>query len=144
VDGRSLAPLLGGDPPSEQDWRSAFLVEAATEILGPTAVPPLSGDPLPEDWRHAPREEWGRPGLEAVRTGDHLYVEYGTGERELYDLRKDPYQLDNLYESADPDLLKRLKERIAVLRGCSGTECHEAEDGPRTGGTNRKMPGAPQ
>jgi len=50
VDGRSLEPLLEGHPPPKEDWRSAFLVEAATE-LGPTAVPPLSGDPLPENWR---------------------------------------------------------------------------------------------
>jgi len=130
VDGRSLRPLLGDDPLPTDDWRSAFLVEAATELLGPTAVPPLSGDPLPEDWRHAPREDWGRPGLEAVRSKDHLYVEYGNDERELYDLREDPYQLDNLYEAADAKLLRRLKGRLEVLRGCSGDNCHAAENGP--------------
>jgi N-acetylglucosamine-6-sulfatase len=130
VDGRSLAPLFDGDPLAEENWRSAFLVEAGTEILGPTAVPPLSGDPLPEDWQRAPREDWGRPGLEAVRTGEHLYIEYGTGERELYDLKGDPYQLENLYESAAPELLGRLKGRLAALSGCSGDDCRAAEDGP--------------
>jgi arylsulfatase A-like enzyme len=129
VDGRSLAPLLEGDPPPEEDWRSAFLVEAATE-LGPTAVPPLSGDPLPENWRHLPREYWGRPGLEAVRSVDHLYVEYGDGGRELYDLREDPHQLDNLYETADPGPLRTLQERLAALRDCSGEGCRAAEEGP--------------
>ena len=127
VDGRSLVPLLDGDPQAKENWRSAFLIEAATE-LGPTAVPPMSGDRMPEDWQRAPREDWGRPGLEAVRTADHLYVEYGTGERELYDLREDPYQLNNRYDDADPELLRRLKERLAVLRSCSGTDCREAED----------------
>jgi hypothetical protein len=105
-------------------------VEARTEILGPTAVPPLSGDPLPENWQRAPREDWERPGLEAVRTEDHLYVEYGNDERELYDLRGDPYQLDNRYESAAPELLGRLRRQLAALRGCSGPDCHAAEDGP--------------
>jgi len=129
VDGRSLEPLLKDDPPPTQDWRSAFLVEAATE-LGPTAVPPLSGDPLPENWRRLPREDWGRPGLEAVRTGDRLYVEYGDGERELYDLRKDPNQLHNLYRTADPGLLRSLQGRLATLRDCSGPGCRTAEKRP--------------
>jgi len=127
VDGRSLAPLLEDDPPAEEDWRSAFLVEAATE-LGVTAVPPLSGDHLPEDWRRAPRDDWGRPGLAAVRTENYLYVEYGTGEHELYDLRRDSDQLNNRYETATPGLLRRLEGRLAALRGCSWTECRAAEN----------------
>ena len=126
VDGRSLVPLLTDGPPPE-DWRSAFLVEAATE-LGHAPVPPLSGDPVPEDRRQAPREGWGRPGLEAVRTARHLYAEYETGERELYDLRRDPHQLDNLHGSADPGLLRRLQERLEALRGCSEAGCRAAED----------------
>lgn len=130
VDGRSLAPLLGEDPPPVDGWRSAFLVEAATE-LGPGAIPPLSGDPLPDYWRHVPRAEyWGRPGFEAVRTEDRLYVEYGTGEHELYDLKGDPHQLDNRYEKADPALLRRLRDRLAALRTCSGSGCRAVEEGP--------------
>ena len=127
VDGRSLKALLDGTPPAKMNWRSAFLIEAATE-LGPTAVPPLSGDRMPEDLRHASREDWGRPGLEAVRTAHHLYVEYGTGERELYDMRRDPHQLDNRYEAADPQLLRRLEAWLAALRRCSGSDCRAAED----------------
>ncbi len=133
VDGRSLEPLLKDDPPPTEGWRTAFLVEAATE-LGPTAVPPLSGDPLPENWRGLPRESWGRPGLEAVRTGDMLYVEYGDGGRELYDLRQDPHQLTNRYETADPELLRRLQERLESLRDCSGSGCRAAEEEPVDGG----------
>ncbi len=128
VDGRSIAPLLDDTPTPEEDWRGAFLVEAATE-LGPTAVPPLSGDPLPQNWRDVPREDWGRPGLEALRTEDRLYVEYGDGGRELYDLTKDPYELNNRYETADPGLLRRLQVRLAALRRCSGPGCRAAEEG---------------
>jgi N-acetylglucosamine-6-sulfatase len=126
VDGRSLGPLLGGNPPPEEEWRQAFLVEAATE-LGWSPLAPLSGDQFTEGWQHLPRKDWGRPGLEAVRTERHLYVEYGTGERELYDLREDPYQLDNRYEAADPELLRRLQGRLAALRGCAGAKCRTAE-----------------
>ena len=129
VDGRSLAPLLDRDPPDEENWRSAFLVEAASELVPPAAVPPLSGDRLPEDWWRAPREDWGRPGLEALRSGDHLYVEYDTGERELYDLKKDPYQLENIYDVAPDKLARRFEAELAVLRRCQAEGCRTAEGG---------------
>jgi N-acetylglucosamine-6-sulfatase len=103
-------------------------VEAATE-LGGTVVPLLSGDQLPEDWRNMSRQDWGRPGLEAIRTEDNLYVEYDTGERELYDLKDDPNELDNRYKTADPEYLRRLRGRLAALRGCSAAACRAAEDG---------------
>lgn len=45
-----------------------------------------------------------------------MYVEYESGERELYNLANDPYELDNIYASADPDLVALL----GALRGCSG------------------------
>jgi len=125
VDGRSLVPLLSDEPVPLDNWRSAFLVEAATE-LDATVVPLLSGDQLPEHWRSAPRKAWGRPGLEAIRTEDHLYIEYGSGERELYDLREDPYQLNNRYTRADPE---KLQGRLAALRECSAAACRAAEDG---------------
>ena len=38
-----------------------------------------------------------------MSTEDQLYVEYKIGEKELYDLSADPYQLRNLYASA-PDV----------------------------------------
>jgi arylsulfatase A-like enzyme len=126
VDGRSLVPLLGGDPPPPDDWRQAFLVEARTEV-GWDA--PLSGDPIPKEGRRAAREDWGRPKLEAVRTGDHLFVEYATGEREYYDLGTDPYELDNRYKSVDPDLIRRAEDRLDALRGCAGATCRTAEGG---------------
>ena len=46
--------------------------------------------------------------MKALRTNNYLYVEYKTGEHELYDLRKDPYELDE-------------------LRQCSAEECRMAE-----------------
>src|SRR5918998_1534618 len=109
VDGRSLVPLLGADPPPPDDWRRAFMVEAATELGGVEADPtvddgspelPLSGDP-------SPQRRWGHPALEALRTEDGLYVEYESGEKELYDLGEDPYQLENRYGVSRPDLIQR-------------------------------------
>ena len=41
----------------------------------------------------------------ALRSVDQIFVEYSTGERELYDLVEDPYQLNNQAAEADPALM---------------------------------------
>src|SRR3712207_6263373 len=142
--GRSLMPLLTDNPPSSQNWRSAFLVEAASELTGPEAPsigenwvrPTLSGDPWPVDWQQRLAEggvepqDWGRPAFEAIRTQRYLYVEYHNGDRELYDLQEDPSELHNIYDEAEAVLLRRLEDRLAALRGCEGAACKDAEDGP--------------
>ncbi|WP_228282187.1 sulfatase family protein [Rubrobacter tropicus] len=149
VDGRSLAPLLDETPTPEEDWRQRFLVEAVAErgnVPRPPFVdesqvaPALTGDPLPNDWRKTSSgradssEEWGRPWLKALRTENYLYVFYRTGERELYDLRKDPYQLDNIYDSAPEKLTRWLEAKLAVLNQCETDNCRAAEGGrPETG-----------
>ncbi|MGH3146695.1 MAG: sulfatase-like hydrolase/transferase, partial [Rubrobacter sp.] len=144
VDGRTLSPLLTGDPPALDDWRQRFVLEGVAErsavaqppfINESTVAPLLTGDPLPNNWRRTSAAsaklgaEWGRPWMKALRTEDHLYVEYETGERELYDLRKDPYQLRNEYATAPPDLKRRLEEQLDALRQCSAEECRVAEGG---------------
>jgi N-acetylglucosamine-6-sulfatase len=144
VDGRSLVPLLGEHPTPEKDWRQRFVVEGVAERSG-VAQPPfinesmvaplLTGDPLPNNWRRTSAasaqssEEWGRPWMKALRTKDYLYVDYKTGEHELYDLRKDPYELHNEYATAPPDLKRRLDAQLDALRQCSGKECRAAEGG---------------
>jgi hypothetical protein len=44
-----------------------------------------------------------------------------TEEFERYDLRSDPFQLQNLYSSEDPTA-GLLEDRLAKLRDCSGIE----------------------
>jgi N-acetylglucosamine-6-sulfatase len=75
------------------------------------------------------QERWGRPWLKALRTENYLYVEYKTGEHELYDLRQDPDQLKNFYKTAPPNLVTRLEARLDTLRQCEAAECRAAEDG---------------
>jgi len=144
VDGRSLVPLLTEDPTPLRDWRKRFVVESVAERSGvphppfiteSSVVPLLTGDPLPGDWRRTSAasvqtsEEWGRPWLKALRTNNYLYVEYKTGEHELYDLRKDPYEVRNVYSSAPPELTRRLEAQLDALRQCSAAECRVAESG---------------
>ena len=113
VDGRSFAALLdtrrGNDPAS---WRTAFEVrkwdkpEDAPSYKAVTSIPPYR----------------------AVRTQRYIYVEYNNGEHELYDLEKDPYELRNIYGSADPDLIAELDSRLDALVDCAGEGCRTAEN----------------
>jgi N-acetylglucosamine-6-sulfatase len=105
LDGRSFAPLLREAPPGPEVWRQAY----------PLTFAKTRSAPLAPDWR-------------GVRTRDHLYVEYGTGERELYDMHADPYQLENLAGSADPTLLARLSMLTADLNSCRGATCRTREN----------------
>ena len=49
---------------------------------------------------------------------------------EVYDLLKDPFQLKNIRDSADPNLLLELNKRLLQLSVCSGVTCHVL-DSPR-------------
>lgn len=64
------------------------------------------------------------PAWSAVRTTRWLYVEYKGGQRELYDLRRDPWQLDSVV--GDPRLrtrIRTLRRILADLRSCRGASC---------------------
>jgi N-acetylglucosamine-6-sulfatase len=113
VDGRSFASLFdrtrGNDPAS---WRTAFEIrnwDSKKDGVSNRVVTPV-------------------PPYQAVRTKRYLYVEYEAGERELYDLKKDPYELHNLQDSANPDLISKLDARLDALRDCAGEGCRTAED----------------
>lgn len=131
VDGRSLVPLLGGAKPD--GWRGAFLVEQEEVHLRPDkaarerkVLEPL--DHFEEEMATEPsRTRQGIPAYNAIRTPTHTYVAYSTGERELYDLGADPYQLHNLVKTADPALLARLDAWLTALHKCRGADCRVAD-----------------
>ncbi|MCI0477054.1 MAG: hypothetical protein L0Y55_12465, partial [Anaerolineales bacterium] len=69
---------------------------------------------------------------QAIRVLQYTYVEYANGEKELYDLRADPYQLNNLAAKADPTLLRELAARLRELQTCAGDKCRAIENKPFT------------
>jgi len=103
VDGASFVPLLGSHPPTLKNWRKDFLVE---------------------HWIN-PKDVGGIPEYAELRNREYAYIEYPSGERELYDMQKDPYELRNLYTGGDPGLLQRLSGRLATLKACKGETCRE-------------------
>jgi arylsulfatase A-like enzyme len=117
VDGRSFLPLF--DSP-KQPWRESFLIERRQFEKQYVELAEQLGMTTDEIERSAQ--------LDAIRTFAWTYVEYGTGERELYDVARDPHQLDNVVETADPALVAALAARLAQLRTCRGAECRRLED----------------
>jgi N-acetylglucosamine-6-sulfatase len=106
-DGRSLVRLLHGKPVAR--WRRAALIEHRGPDMrpdDPDLPPPNAGDPPPS--------------YEAVRTPYALYVEYRNGEREFYDLKRDPAQIDNRYWGLRPHRRARLERTLNRLRACLG------------------------
>jgi N-acetylglucosamine-6-sulfatase len=59
-----------------------------------------------------------------VRTDRYLYADYGTGEQELYDLRTDPFELQNAV--TDPTYARvksSLQRLLGGLTNCAGRTC---------------------
>jgi N-acetylglucosamine-6-sulfatase len=79
-----------------------------------------------------PINGWDRP-YSGVRTDRYTYVVYKeTGDKELYDRRRDPYQLDNV--AGDPAYARveaSLAARLSKLQGCRGRSCDVAGRVPR-------------
>jgi N-acetylglucosamine-6-sulfatase len=97
VDGRSLVPLFEADRPAASTWRQAFPITFRD-----------GDDPLPV------------PSWQGLRSPGYTYLEYpATGERELYDLSLEPYQLQNIALTADPALLATLSDRTRAFAACA-------------------------
>ena len=68
------------------------------------------------------------PSYDAIFTATgRRYVEYATDEHELYDLRTDPYELTNSYDSSEPPA--GLSSRLHDLESCVGNAGRLAEGG---------------
>lgn len=121
-----------GIPAGRVHQQPVVNVDWAATILGAADARPgrrLDGRsliPLAQN----PTRRWGRdilhetPSYSALRTPRWLWVEYVNGDRELYDLAADPYQLQSLHAApALAALRQSLAARLARLRGCAGTAC---------------------
>ena len=92
-DGDSFAPLLHG---RSIPWRKQYLIE----YLGKNDL-----------------REGGPPPYVAIHTARYLYVQYRYKDwQELYDLRKDPWELDNVVsDPAYNGVLQSLRGRLQAL-----------------------------
>lgn len=110
VDGRSLQALLEPNPPPTTRWRQRILIEhwRTKAVGGRTHIPNYRG----------------------VRGKRYVYIAYDTtGEKELYDLRKDPWQQHSLNtrRGRNRRLARRIHARLRVLRTCRAVGCRRTE-----------------
>lgn len=91
-DGRSFVPLLRR---RSVPWRHEFIVE----YLGASQL-----------------RRSGPPPFRALRTERYIYVEYLNGWRKLYDLRRDPWELQNVVAAPGYAAVRaQLHERLLAL-----------------------------
>ena len=111
-------------------------VDDAATIAAATGATPgriLDGTSLLTLWRDGGRE-LGRdllvdnmPGVthfDAIRSRNFMYAEHLNGDRELYDLQKDPYELESQHANPAYDRIKaQLSARLRNLVSCVGATC---------------------
>jgi arylsulfatase A-like enzyme len=125
-DGRSLAALWRSAQPAGQPpagWRKVALLEQFKDDGDDKRTRGVQEPADAEGWKAADRA----PTHSGLRNASYKYVEYGTGERELYDLAADPFELDSLHTRAAPQFLARLAERLQALSRCAGESCRELD-----------------
>ena len=62
--------------------------------------------------------------FDAIRSRNFLYAEHRNGDRELYDLRKDPYELQSQHANPAYELIRNaLAARLHNLVTCAGATC---------------------
>jgi N-acetylglucosamine-6-sulfatase len=105
----TFADLAGVKPPAKAD--------------GVSFAPLLRARDVP--WRDAALVEGpGKRGYHGLITErGEAYVEWKSGFKEYYDLKRDPYQLDNAFESKsvprpDPGRVRDLAAQLKKLQNC--------------------------
>lgn len=110
-DGVDLGPVVRG---GDRGWTRPVVMETAMTLPGPRD-PEVASSPLT---------------LRGLRLAGWALTRYADGEVELYDMRADPLQLENLARS--PEHADRRQELLALLRvyeSCSGAACAAALPG---------------
>ncbi len=99
ADGRPLLPLFSGE---YLPWRKVLLAEAFDGKEG--------------------RRHWGM-----VWDGKSAYIERKGLADEYYDLKRDPYQIDNAYARLGEKKQEALHEKLLELKSCEKEACRIAE-----------------
>jgi arylsulfatase A-like enzyme len=106
TDGRSIVSLLHGQHPA--NWPTLALIEHHGPDMNPA-------DPDYPAWGSG-----NPPTYYAIRSPTFLYVRYGHGEREYYNLVRDPYEIHNLAPFLTDAQMRKLNAALDALHTCHG------------------------
>ncbi len=146
IDGRSLVPYMK-DPALRS--RRPILFESFVE----TADVEANGEPtaqrtVKELRRHRAHQDGASASIvappkdyEGIRLGPYKYIEWPDGEKELYDITKDPYELNNVVRVGNLSPIRAfLHAQLIRLETCVGRTCQEvAPKFPLTREQQRKV-----
>jgi N-acetylglucosamine-6-sulfatase len=91
-------------------------------VMDGRSLIPVAKQPGIERGRELLIEE---PGFKAIRTERYMYEERSSGEQELYDLQKDPFELVSRHNApAYASVKAQLATELHKLQDCAGASCH--------------------
>jgi N-acetylglucosamine-6-sulfatase len=151
IDGRSLVPFMRD--PALRTRRpllfESFVETNDVEANGQPGAAPVEPEPGPAA---RPSTAGRRDGASAsivappkdyvgIRLGPYKYIEWPSGEKELYDINKDPYELNNLIRVPNLSPIRAfLHAELTRLSDCKGRECQKvAPKFPLTREQQRKV-----
>jgi arylsulfatase A-like enzyme len=146
IDGRSLVPYM--KDPALRSRRpilfESFVETADVEANGEPTAQRVVKEVQPRRGRRngasasivAPPKDY-----EGIRLGPYKYIEWPDGEKELYDITKDPYELNNVVRVPNLSPIRAfLHAQLIRLESCVGRGCQEvAPPFPLTRDQQRKV-----
>ncbi len=125
IDGRSLVPYMRD---ASLRSRRPILFESFVE----TADVEANGEPPAQRARRSTGDEAGASIVAppkdylGIRLGAYKYIEWPSGEKELYDITKDPYELNNIARVPNFSPIRAfLHAQLVRLETCVGRRCQE-------------------
>ncbi|XP_055957951.1 N-acetylglucosamine-6-sulfatase [Patella vulgata] len=130
MDGVSMVPILMSDSSTDVVTRENFLVEHYGEhLVDNPGCPQLHNQGMMVCHSHCEcQDSWNNTYscLRVIGQGKnykYCQLEDLVNFVEVYDLDKDPYEFDNIVNTADQQLIATLKQELFDLSRCSGIAC---------------------
>jgi N-acetylglucosamine-6-sulfatase len=126
VDGTSLVPFFR-DPSLRTRRPILFESFVQTSDVEANPEPPAPG-PVYRRGGEATASIVAPPkDYEGIRLGPYKYIEWPDGEKELYDINKDPYELNNIVRDSNFFPIRAfLHAQLIRLEACVGKTCRES------------------
>jgi N-acetylglucosamine-6-sulfatase len=135
IDGRSLVPFMRD--PALRTRRpllfESFVETNDVEANGQPGAAPVEPEPGPAARPSTAKRDGASASIVAppkdyvgIRLGPYKYIEWPSGEKELYDINKDPYELNNLIRVPNLSPIRAfLHAELTRLAACKGRECQK-------------------